>query len=395
MSEEKYNLDHILNILGEEDGGHFGAITPPIYQTSNFAFDKVDHLTEAIKDEMGRHLYTRGNNPSTAIIRKKIAALEKCEDCIVFASGIAAISAGIISQVKTGDHIISVENPYSWISKLLKNFLSRFGVESTFVDGRDIRDFKGALQDNTRLIVLESPNSMTFEIQDLGRVAQFAQDNGLTTLIDNSYSSPLYQNPREMGIDLIAHSGSKYLNGHSDVVFGALCGDVALLKPVFESEFMNLGAILSPFEASLVLRGLRTLPIRMERTTNSTMTVFHFLKGRPWIKKVYYPLDPESDQYELAKSQMKAAPGLISIEVNCDHPVKLKAFAEGLRYFRMAVSWGGHESLIFPMISVHQAFEMRPPHLPVNFFRLYIGLEDPASLIKDLDQASKYLQGQA
>ena len=155
---------------------------------------------------------------------------------------------------------------------------------------------------------------------------------------------------------------------------------------------MNLGAILSPFEASLVLRGLRTLPIRMERILQNTMAVFSYLQEQSWVKKVYYPLDPDSPQYKVASKQMVAAPGLISIEVDCDHQDKLKAFVEELQFFRMAVSWGGHESLIFPMIAVHQAFAENPPHLPPNFFRLYIGLENPKTLTDDLSRASIKLQ---
>ncbi|HJU27469.1 MAG TPA: aminotransferase class V-fold PLP-dependent enzyme, partial [Rhodanobacteraceae bacterium] len=226
------DLDWILTHLGEERGRYFNAVAPPIVQTSIFRFESVADMRARMHDEYGEHCYTRGNNPTVEILRKKIAALEGAEDCLVFSSGAAAISAAVVALVSAGDHVVCVHKPYSWTHKLLSQLLPRFGVRVDFVDGTDVANIEAALDPATKLIVLESPNSLTFELQDLGGVAEFAKARGIRTLCDNSYSSPLNQSPIELGIDLVAHSATKYLNGHSDVVAGVLCGPHAILRDV-------------------------------------------------------------------------------------------------------------------------------------------------------------------
>ena len=218
------DIDWILTHLGEERERYFGAVAPPVIQTSIFCFDSVADMRARMRDEYGEHCYTRGNNPTVEILRRKIAALEGAEDCLVFSSGAGAISAAVVACVAAGDHVVCVHKPYSWTHKLLVQLLPRFGVRCTFVDGTDVANIEAALEPNTRLIVLESPNSLTFELQDLAAVARLARERGILTLCDNSYASPLNQSPIALGIDLVAHSATKYLNGHSDVVAGALCG---------------------------------------------------------------------------------------------------------------------------------------------------------------------------
>ena len=217
------DISYIINHLGEEREKYFNAITPPVFQTSNFAFKNVEELRESIADEKNNFIYSRGNNPTIDILCKKIAALEGTEEALALASGMAAISSAVISFVNSGDHIVCVRNNYSWTNMLMTRFLPRFGVETTFVDGRDPGNFKKAIRKNTKIIYLESPNSLTFELQDIRAVAEIAKNAGLITLIDNSYSSPLTQSPAEMGIDVVLHSASKYLGGHSDIVAGIIC----------------------------------------------------------------------------------------------------------------------------------------------------------------------------
>jgi len=199
---EPIDRSHILTHLGEEREKYYNATSPPIIQTSNFSFPTLSEFKKAFDDEFANHLYTRGNNPTVEILRKKLAALEGTEDCLVFASGSAAISAAIIAQVEQGDHIVCVENPYSWTSNLLTKFLPRFGVTTTFV-ASDTEAIKTACQANTKLIMLESPNSATFEIQDLEAIAEYAKWNDIITAIDNSYASPIFQNPAKYGIDIV------------------------------------------------------------------------------------------------------------------------------------------------------------------------------------------------
>ncbi|MDZ4682805.1 MAG: aminotransferase class V-fold PLP-dependent enzyme, partial [Saprospiraceae bacterium] len=207
------HLSNILTHLGEDRENYFQAISPPVIQSSNFVFPDLAAFREAFSDELENHVYSRGNNPTVEILRKKLAALEGTEDALVFSSGAGAVAAAVIGNVKAGDHIVCQQGPYSWTSALLRKFLSHFGVEHTFVDGTNIQNIEAALRPNTTVLYLESPNTMTFECQDLAACAVLAKSRGIVTIIDNSYCSPLYQNPAAFGIDVIVHSGTKYLNG--------------------------------------------------------------------------------------------------------------------------------------------------------------------------------------
>jgi cystathionine beta-lyase/cystathionine gamma-synthase len=217
------DISYILNELGEDRSLHYGAVTPPMYQSSNFCFPNIAAMRGSLAHEMDVPFYTRGNNPTVSILREKLAALEGAEEALVFASGSAAVAAAVMSGLKLGDHVVCVQKPYSWTAKLLKNLLGRFGVESSFIDGTEVSHWEEACKSNTKMFILESPNSMTFELQDIPAVAALAKSKGIRTVIDNSYASPLNQQPIAMGIDIVVHSASKYLSGHSDMVAGVLC----------------------------------------------------------------------------------------------------------------------------------------------------------------------------
>jgi cystathionine beta-lyase/cystathionine gamma-synthase len=383
------DLSWILNHLGEDREHYFGAVSPPIVQSSIFAFPTVEKMREGFRDELAGHVYTRGNNPTVEILRRKVAALEGAEDCLMFASGAGAISAAVISSVRGGDHAICVARPYSWTRAVLKDLLSRFGVTSTFIDGTDIANFENALTEKTRLIVLESPNSMTFEQQDIAAVAALARSRGIRTLCDNSYASPLNQSPLALGIDLVAHSATKYLNGHSDVVAGALCGSHALIREIFRGPFMTLGAILAPNDAWLMIRGLRTLHVRMQRIAATAGEVLAFAQAHPKIRKVYSPRATGNPQLGLTERQLRGASGLLTLELDAPDVAAVERFCDGLERFLMTVSWGGYESLAFPVAAVYPAgAPLQPPGgLPLNLVRLSVGLEEPDVLIGDLEQA--------
>ena len=389
--ESKEELDYILNHLGEERENYHGATVPPIFQTSNFIFPSVDAFSRAFTDEYAHHLYTRGNNPTVRILCDKLAALERTPDAMVFPSGMAAIAMAVMSFVKAGDHILCIRNPYSWTSKLLLDYLPRFGISVDFFEGNNIDELNALVTPATKMLIVESPNTMTFDVVDLRAIGEWCRSHDILSLIDNSYASPLYQNPFELGIDLVCHSGTKYLNGHSDVVFGVVCGSEEHLERIRHWGMMTLGSTMSPFEASMVIRGLRTLKVRLAKISDTTSKVFHFLEAQDWVEQVYYPFDPNSNQYELAKSQMKAAPGLISFVLKTTEEGKIQRFIEGLKYFKMAVSWGGHESLIIPLMAIHKAHPDQEHVHSSSFIRIYIGLEDEEALIGDLQNASKYL----
>ena len=381
------HLSEILYHLGEERENYFNAVATPVIQSSNFAFTDLNVFRNAIKNELGSHLYSRGNNPTVQILRKKVAALESAEDALVFASGSAAVAAAVIANVKMGDHVVCVNAPYSWTTVLLSRFLPRFGVTATFVDAKETANVAAAIQPNTTVLYLESPNTLTFAIQDLAACAELCKQHGLVSIIDNSHCSPIFQRPIEFGIDIVVHSATKYLNGHSDVVAGVVCSSKAMIQKIFEVEQMCLGAIIDPHAANLIIRGLRTLPMRVKKSDESAKIIVNYLKKHPKIKKMYFPLDEDSPQYKLAKRQMSGCGGLFSIETTAERLEEAEAFFYRLKRFTFAVSWGGHESLIFPTCSLYGIEGKKNPPLPFNFCRFYVGLEDPEWLIEDLEQA--------
>ncbi len=381
------NASDIYFHLGENRDDYFGAGVPPIVPANNFCFSSVDEMRQTLARESELPFYTRGVNPTTKILQDKLAALEKTEACLVFASGSAAVSSAISSLVSQGDHVICVQKPYSWTYKLLNQLLSKFGVSTTWVDGTKIENFEHAIQTNTKLIFLESPNSWTFEMQDMAQVAQLAKSHGIYTMMDNSYASPENCNPAEYGIDLIAHSASKYIGGHGDALAGILCGSHALITQVFKNEFMTYGGVISPFTSWLHIRGLRTLPLRMDRVAQTTPQIVDYLAEHPKVKKVYYPHHQSNPQLELAKKYLRKPCGQFSIELKTTEKDKIESFCNHLKRFLMACSWGGYESLIFPAVTLYDSQNYNQTTLPINLVRFYVGLEDKEDLIADLDQA--------
>ncbi len=381
------DLSYILNEFAEERENYFNAVSPPIMQTSNFVFNTVDEMRKAFADEYSVFLYSRGKNPTTEILRKKLAALDGAEDCLVFSSGAAAIFAAVFANIKSGDHIVSVNKPYTWAQKMFDTILPRFGVTTTYIDGREIENFERAILPNTRVIYLESPNSWDYALQDLEAVAELARSENIISIIDNSYCTPLYQRPIEMGIDLSLQTATKYISGHSDTLGGVLCGSKRMMERIFNSEFMTVGSGISPFNAWLLIRGLRTLPARLDRITATTHKVVSYLKQHPKVESLLFPLDETFPQYGLAKKQMKGACGLLTFIIKAGNIGQVEKFCERLQHIFMAVSWGGHESLIIPKCSSLQPHEFDAANPEHRMLRLYVGLEEPGYLIKDLEQS--------
>jgi len=376
----------ILNHLGEERDEYYGSVAPPIFQTTNFCFKTVAEMRQKLTKELETPFYSRGYNPTVAMLRKKIAALEKAEDALVFSSGSAAVAAAVMSVVKGGDHVVCVQKPYSWTNNLLSKYLAKYGVTHTFVSGGEAADFEKAILPNTKLIYLESPNSLTFELQDIEAISKLAKSKGITTIIDNSYNSPINQNPITLGVDLVVHSGSKYINGHSDVVCGVVCGSNERIMKMMAEEYMTIGSVISAQDAGLVLRGLRTIELRVNQSAVSAKKVADFLEKHPKIKHLNYPFSSKNPQLELAKKQMKQGGGLLSIVIDATDVAGVERFCDNLKRFIMATSWGGYESLLFPLCALAASKSFENP-LPWNMVRLYIGLEDADLLIEDLKQA--------
>ena len=381
------NIDEILTHLGEDRKKYFNAIAPPIIQASNFAFETLSDFRSAFVDELENHIYSRGNNPTNKILRKKVAALEGTEDALVLGSGASAIAAAVIANVKAGDHIVCVQAPYGWTHKLLTLFLERFGVSHTFVDGRSMSEIENAIQENTKVLYLESPNSISFECQDLKACGQLAKSKGITTIIDNSYASPIHQQPVKYGIDIMVHSASKYLSGHSDVVAGVICSNKAMIQKIFKSEYMTLGTILSPHDAALVIRGLRTLPLRLARSFQTASEIVARLEKHPAVERVIFPFSKSFPQYELANSQMSGGGGLFSVVLKAENLEEMERFVHRLQRFLLAVSWGGYESLMMPFCAFYKVPGREDSTIPWNLVRFYIGLEEVDYLWEDIEQA--------
>jgi len=381
------DVSYILNQLGEERENYFNAVAPPIIQTSNFAFKDVTTMRESVKDQYESFVYSRGNNPTIEILQKKLAALDGAEAALVFASGVAAVSVPIIANVKSGDHIVCVAKPYSWTNKLFNDLLPRFNVTTTMIDGTRIESFEKVITPNTKFIFLESPNTLTYELQDLRAVAALAKSKNILTMIDNSYCGPLSQKPIEMGIDLCMQTATKYIGGHSDAVGGVVTGTRQMMKKIFAADHLNIGAAMSPFNAFLFLRGLRTLELRIDRSCASAAHIVNHFENHSKVLKMYYPFSKSFPQRELAIKQMKKSGGMFTIALDVNRVKQIETFCNSLKRFLMAVSWGGHESLVYPVCASIPKDNFNPSNIDHKLIRFYIGLEDPRVLIEDIELA--------
>lgn len=378
----KTNIEH----YGEDYQKFLGAIAPPIFEASNFAFSSYEELEMHNRGETNKFVYTRGGNPTINLLEDKIAMLEKGETCRAFSSGMGAITSSILSLVKSGDHIICLRGIYGPTYDFIYNYLRNFDISSTFIDGRNIEDIKSAIKPNTKLIYLESPNTFLFEVFDLRAIAKIAKENGIYTIIDNTWATPYFQNPIEYGIDIVVHSASKYLGGHSDVVAGVAVTNKDLIKGIDRNVHL-LGGIIGPFEAWLILRGLRSLPARMELHQSNAIKIAEFLNEHPRVIKVNYPGLKTNPYHQLAVSQMRGFSGLMSFEIEGGKE-ELRKFINSLQIFTIAVSWGGYESLVIPG---EQVFKDRidVKDGSSQLIRISVGLEDADDLIADLDNALK------
>jgi cystathionine beta-lyase/cystathionine gamma-synthase len=364
-------------IHDEHDEQHFGAVTHPIYQNSLFTFASYEDLEQAFTSLQDHYVYMRGKNPTVRQLERKCAELDGGEEALAFASGMGAITAGLFSFLKQGDHVICVQDVYPPVKDWLDRVMSKFGVSTSYVEGGDLEQWRSSIQTNTRLMYLESPSSFKFRLQDLHEITRLAKERSILTMIDNTWATPIFQQPIACGVDIVAYSLSKYAGGHSDLVGGALVGSREHLTQVFQTAYMLHGAIMTPSTASLVMRGLRTYPLRMEQHRKSGLQIAEWLVGQPFIMEVNHPGLSIHPQHELGRKQMTGTSGLFSIKVK--QPLsEMRKWLNGLRLFRIGISWGGYESLAV----------LRPGESEqVTYARFSIGLEDSLDLIADLRQA--------
>lgn len=315
--------------LGDDYDRHLGAIVPPIFQNTLFTRKTTNH----------GYTYTRIANPTTEIAERKIAALEGAEAARCFSSGMAAISAALMSVMEKDCHIVCPLNVYPPVKGFLDVYMRRFGVETTFVSGTDVAEIEAALRPNTRAIYLETPLSNVFTLQDLRAIAALAKAHGVTTIADNTWATPLYQNPIAFGIDIVVHSATKYMGGHSDILAGVMVGSLARMERVTHEERGLFGAAMDPHQAWLLIRGLRTLPLRMRQHQESAMRIAAHLETHPLVERVLYPGLPSHPQHALARSQMSGCTGLLSF-VPRGTPEQIVGFVKGLALFEEGPSWG-------------------------------------------------------
>lgn len=370
---------------GEDRSSYLGAVIPPIYQNSLFTYPDCKTRMEKWGDA-GVYDYTRYSNPTTDVAEAKIAALEGGERARCFGSGMGAISAAILSCVKAGDHIVCVDSIYGPTRVFLSDYLPRFQVETTFIEGSDPQQWAEACRPTTSVFMLESPSSLIMRQQDLVAVAAVARDRSITTICDNSWASPFFQNPIHFGIDLVVHSATKYLAGHSDIVAGVAVGRSERIQRMVEREGCLLGAVLDPFAAWLLVRGIRTLPVRMERHAASATMIAGRLREHPAVERVFYPGQEGDSQSAITSKQLRGTSGLLSILLADHRQETVFRFVDGLKYFGIGCSWGGFESLVIPT-SVPAGRVGSSGSENLWLVRLHIGLENAGDLWNDLERA--------
>ncbi|MGC6770353.1 trans-sulfuration enzyme family protein [Enterococcus sp. LJL51] len=367
-------------------GKAYHAMTPEIVQTSSFFFPTYEEFMAASVDEKNNYVYTRGTNPTTEILEKKIAQLEGGEKCKVFSSGMGAISATLFTLLAQGDHVLMVNTIYGESLSFMQD-MGKFGVELTKIDVATTAEVEEHIQENTKLIYFESPSSQKFELLDMEKITELAKKQGAYTVIDNTWASPLFQHPLDYGVDVVIHSCSKYIGGHSDIVAGAVVGSEQLVDEIFEKGHQALGAVNSPFNSWLAIRGLRTLAVRMAHQTKAIKTVLDCLSKDHRISKIYHPYLAEGEQKQLADKYLKGYGSLFAIDLQDTDFDHLKTFVNALKVVTIGVSWGGFESLALPVFKGSNLEAVKKRGLSPSHIRMYVGLEAPMSIVEDIRQA--------
>ena len=375
--------DTVAQHVGEDRQGNFGAAVPPVFRSSLFTFEDSAKLEAALRGASGEHVYSRLSNPTVRVLEDKVAALERADAALALSSGMAVISAVLLAHLRAGDHLVIGAKSYGPALTLVRDVLEPLGVTATRVEPAEVSDLETHLRDDTRLVYLESPSSLTFEICDLEAAARACRARGITTVVDNSWATPLFQRPLELGLDLSLHSGTKYLGGHSDIVFGLLAGRAEAVERTRRIAVL-LGGSLSPEDAFLAVRGLRTLSLRMERHRDSAILLARRLMAHPRVRAVLHPAHPFFPTHALWLRQFHGSSGLFSFRLDGD-PAR---FCDALEVFLLGVSWGGHESLALPVTALPERVpeDGVRPDLPADLVRLSVGLENPEDLWADLER---------
>jgi cystathionine gamma-synthase len=363
-----------------------GPVTTPIYQTSTFEVTDNDEQQRVTSTD---RYYTRWGNPTNTVAEETLAALEGVEGARTFASGMGAITSTILALLKTGDHIVAQRDIYGGVTKFFSEWLPKMGIETTFVDTSDYEQHARSIRPNTRLLYLESPTNPTLRVVDMKKAAALAKQHGLLSMIDSTFGTPINQHPAEYGIDLVMHSGTKYLSGHADLTCGVVCGRRELMKQLWETR-TTLGNCMDPHAAWLLIRGLKTLAVRVSRQNENAQRVAEFLEQHAKVRRVHYPFLKSHPQYAIAREQMSGGGGMVTFEVEGTGE-DARRVSEAMRLFTLATSLGGVESLVsIPVLTSHamiSAEQRKKMGVTEQMVRLSVGIESVDDLIADLEQA--------
>ncbi|WP_457944646.1 trans-sulfuration enzyme family protein [Caproiciproducens sp. LBM24188] len=386
-SEYKKDSKLITAHYAENYEHYYNAIVPPIFMNSLNVFEHIDAYYDCDTKDINTYVYGRVQNPTVRIVEEKIAALEHGAKAALFASGMAATTTAILSTCKMGSNVVCLRNAYGPVKTFLDNYcVKHMGMTVTYVKGDSLEEYEQAVTDKTDLIMLESPSSVVFSLQDIRGVVKIAHQHGAKTIIDNTFCTPIYQQPLDMGVDLVMHTLSKYMGGHSDLIGGVLASkDEDLMNYMLDQREL-IGGIIGPVEAWLVLRGLRSLEVRIAQHNQTALKVAKYLENHPKVKRVYYPGLKSHPQYELMKTQQTGNTGLLSFEIN-GTVEQAKAVVNNLSIFKIGVSWGGFESLAcMPQLRLDEK-TCNWLGAGQGIIRLHCGLEGAENLIADLASA--------
>ena len=369
-----------------------GPVAPPIYQTSTF---EVTDNEEQVRVTPTDHYYTRWGNPTWTLAEQTIAAIEGTEAARTFASGMGAITTTVLGLLKTGDHIVAQRDVYGGVMKFFSQWLPRVGIETTFVDTGDYEQHVRAIRPNTKLIYVESPTNPALRVIDMMKVAALARQHGLISMIDSTFGTPMNQHPAEHGFDLVMHSGTKYLSGHADLTCGVVSGKRDLIQQIHDAR-TTLGNCMDPHAAWLLIRGMKTLAVRVARQNENALRVAEFLEQHAKVRRVHYPFLKSHPQYAIARQQMSGGGGMVTFEVEGTGEDACRV-SEAMRMFTLATSLGGVESLVsIPVLTSHamiSAEERAAMGVNEQMIRLSVGIESVEDLIADLEQALQVVGG--
>ncbi|HTX88605.1 MAG TPA: aminotransferase class I/II-fold pyridoxal phosphate-dependent enzyme [Bacteroidales bacterium] len=377
---------------GTLDKDAYRSATVPIYQTSTFSFESAEDGARCFSGENNGYIYTRIKNPTIDALERQLAALENGYGGIAVSSGMAAATTIYLALMSQGDHIVSTDAIYGPARNVMEKQFVRFGFESTYIRTTGIETIRKAIRPNTRILYLETPANPTMDISDIAACAELAHRNGILLVVDNTFCSPYLQNPLDLGADIVFHSMTKFINGHADVVAGMIVTKEKVLYETLRNMMVNLGCNMDPHQAYLVLRGIKTLGIRIDRAQENARKVAAFLESHPKVAWVSYPGLPSHPQYELALKQMRGSGSMISFGLKGGYE-SARMLLDNLRVALLAVSLGGVETLIqHPASMTHSkvsAGDKQKAGITDDLIRLAVGIEDAEDIIEDLDQGLK------